>query len=226
VQNTGEFRPDVTRNFNVENGTGTYYPRAMTAHLLPHQLQTDRPALAVLGEMQLVRGRVHELCGPARHMLAMLVAGAAQGEVFWIAPAWEGDALHPDGMAWLAGPERFTFVTPRRPADLLWTLEEVLRSGAVPLAVAELPTPPGMTAVRRLHLAAETGAAEGMGTPLGLILTPGEGGARGVETRWHMAQAHAPGTPGWRLSRRRARTLPPQDWHLAGRPRAWRLTPA
>jgi len=197
----------------------------MTAHLLTRQAQTTRPALAVLEEMVLPLARLHELCGPARHMLAMLVAGATQGDIFWIAPAWAGDALNPDGMVALADPGRFTFLAPRRGEDILWTLEEVLRSGAVPLAVAELPAPPGMTAVRRLHLAAETGAAQGMGQPLGLILTPGAGGAPGIETRWHMAQAHAPGAPGWTLSRRRARTRPPKDWHLTGRPGRWRLVP-
>lgn len=199
----------------------------MTAHLLPRLSHTDtRPALAVLQEMVLPLARLHELCGPARHMLAMLVAGATRGEVFWIAPARAGDALNPEGMAALAEPGWFTFLAPRHDADLLWTLEEVLKSGAVPLAVADLPAPPGMTAVRRLHLAAETGAAAGMGAPLGLILTPGAGGAPGIETRWHMGPAHAPGTPGWRLSRRRARTLPPRDWHLTGRPGKWRLSPA
>lgn len=150
------------------------------------------PALDVLGAMALRLARLHEFCGPARHMLAMLAAGATQGPVFWIAPAWATDALNPDGMAALAGPGRFVFLSPRREEDLLWTLEEVLRSGAVPLAVADLPRPPGMTAVRRLHLAAETGAKAGMGAPLGLILTPGEGGAPAVETRWHMAPAHRP----------------------------------
>lgn len=197
----------------------------MTAHLLTRHAHRDRarPALTVLGDLALPRARAHELCGPARHMLAMLVAGAAQGPVFWIAPAWAADRLNPDGMAPLAQPARFTFIAARRPEDILWTLEEVLRSGLVPLAVAELPDLPGMTAVRRLHLAAETGAKEGHEAPLGLLLTPGEGGAPGIETRWHMAQAHTPGAPGWRLCRRRARTLPPQSWHLTGRPGRWAL---
>ena len=206
----------------------------MTAHSLADCLapaHPRRPMLDVLGEMTLARARVHEFCGPARQMLALMVAGAMRGEVFWIAPRWQRDALNPDGMAAFAEPGRFTFLAPRRGEDILWALEEVLRSGAVELAVAELPGPPGMTAVRRLHLAAETGAAEtgaaeGTGAPLGLILTPGDGGAPGIETRWQMTQAHRPDAPAWLLSRRRARTLPPKAWHLTGQPRRWRLAPA
>lgn len=199
----------------------------MTAQLLTRHTPRERarPALEVLDGMALPLGRAHELCGPARHMLAMLVAGATQGPVFWIAPAWTAEAPNPDGMAAFAAPGRFTFIAARRAEDILWTLEEALRSGAVPLAVAELPEPPGMTAVRRLHLAAETGTKETGEAPLGLLLTPGAGGAPGIETRWHMAQAHAPGAAGWHLARRRARTLPPQDWRLTGRPGRWRLAP-
>ena len=186
----------------------------MDASLLTRHSHTTRPGLSVLEGMSLAPARLHEICGPARHRLALLVAAATTGPVFWITPDWQGDRLNPDGMAPLVGPERFTFVSPRRAPDLLWTLEEVLRAGAVPLAVAEVPDLPGLTAVRRLHLAAETGAAETGRAPLGLILTPGEGGAPGVESRWHMAPAHAPGQPGWRLERRRARTLPPAAWRM------------
>lgn len=201
----------------------------MDAQLLTRRAHTPRPALTLWREVALPLARAHEICGPARAFMATLVAGALEGPVFWIAPAWEPDALNPEGMVGLAEPERFHFVSARRAEDVLWALEEVLRSGAVPLAVAELPGLPGMTAVRRLHLAAETGAAEGACAPLGLLLTPGHGGAPGIETRWHMAQAHEPGQPGWRLTRARARTAPPKTWALTGRPGAWRLaaeTPA
>jgi len=154
----------------------------------------------------------------------MTVAAATRGPVFWIAPAWQGDRLNPDGMRPFVQPGRFTFVHPNQPLDLLWTLEEVLRSGAVPLAVAELPEPPGLTPVRRLHLAAENGAKTGTCTPIGLILTPGDGGAPGIETRWHMAPGHAPDQRAWTLSRRRARSAPHATWTLTGRPGCWHVT--
>ena len=48
--------------------------------------------------------------------------------------------------------------------------------------------------------------------PLGLLLTPGDGGAQGVETRWHMAASHQGEARRWTLTRRRARALPPVSW--------------
>jgi protein ImuA len=182
------------------------------------------PALPVAGPLALAPGRLHEGCGPARHTWAMLVAGALSGPVLWLAPAWATDRPEPCGLAPLTGPERLIFVTPAHRNDLLWCMEEALRSGAVPLVVADLPEPPGLTPVRRLHLAAAEGGSRAPRPPLGLILIPGEGGAPGVESRWHMAPAHLPEADRWHLSRHRHRSAPPAEWHLSGRPGAWAIT--
>jgi protein ImuA len=102
-------------------------------------------------------------------------------------------------------------------------MEETLRAGVAPLVLAELTAPPGLTPIRRLHLAAEAGAAaagrDGQAAPLGLVLLPGQGGAPGVESRWHMAPAPSRSLlwsdeAGWTLTRLRARLLPPARWQL------------
>lgn len=172
------------------------------------------PALPFLGTLRLARARVHEICGPARRTLALMVARETAGPVIWIQAGWLPERLFPDGISGHIAPARLIFITARRVEDLLWSMEEALRPGAVALVVADLPVPPGLTAVRRLHLAAETGAAEGRVPPLGLILTPGEGGAPGVESRWHLTPRHGATQSRWRLERLRARTDPPKIWHL------------
>jgi protein ImuA len=184
----------------------------MTTRLLPRQIdETARgPALRLWGDVRLATGRAHEACGGARRSFAMLVAGAMTGSVLWIQPGWVPGRLNGAGMVGFADPGRFLFVYPRRPEDVLWTMEEALRSGAVPLVVADLVEAPGLTPVRRLHLAAEAGGRR----PLGLLLTPGDGGAQGIESRWRLEADHGPG-PGWRLSRLRARAEPPQTWRLS-----------
>lgn len=183
----------------------------MPTHLLSRRPARDVPGLCLHPQITLPLARVHEACGPARRSFALWLAGRMQGPVLWISPAWESDQLNPDGMMPFADPARFLFVRPGRADDLLWCMEEALRSGAVPLVIGDLPEAPGLTPVRRMHLAAEQGGAMGR-APLGLLLTPGEGGAQGIETRWHMAPAHQGTTRRWTLTRRRARALPPVSW--------------
>ncbi len=179
------------------------------SHRKPH------PNLSVVGPLEMAGGRAHELCGPARRRLALWVARATQGPVLWIRPAWHPDRLHMSGVLDEISPGRLIAVDAGRAEDVLWSTEEALRSGAVPLVVVDLPEPPGLTSVRRLHLAAEAGAEVADTAPLALLLTPGDGGAAGVESRWALTPSHGTEQTEWRLERRRARSAPPKSWSVA-----------
>lgn len=193
----------------------------MDLHLLTRQSHhSARPSLPLLGQFRLAGARAHEICGAARRRLALWLAAEAQGPVIWIRPAWHPDRLHMAGIRDEIDPGRLLMIAPERPEDLLWTMEEVLRAGVVAVAICDLPAPPGLTAIRRLHLAAEAGA-QGRAL-LGLVLTPGAGGAPGVESRWRLEPDHAPEGLAWRLERLRARDAAPGAWRVtrphAGRP--------
>ena len=187
----------------------------MPTRLLARPALLARPTQPLPGGLALVRGRVHEFCGPARRTLAAMVLGESTGAVIWISPGWQAERLFPDGLRDFAEPGRLILASVRHPEDLLWAMEEALRSGAAPLVVADLPNPPGLTPVRRLHLATEAGAEAARHAarlpPLGLLLTPGTGGAQGVESRWSLACTPA---GGWHLTRLRARLEPPAAWRL------------
>lgn len=192
----------------------------MTAHLTAQALAArSRPAgspvIPFADGLGLVPGRVHELTGPARRSHALALAANLTGPVIWIAPDWSRSALHPCGYRVWVDPGRLVHVAPRRPEDVLWCMEEALRSGAAPLVVADMTAPPALTPVRRLHLAAETGAGAAEAPPLGLLLTP-EGAAPGIETRWSLSPTHEADRDVWRLERLRARTAPQAAWTMTG----------
>jgi protein ImuA len=171
----------------------------------------------------LARARLHEFCGPARTVLGAMVMGETTGPVLWISPGWLAERIYPGGLREFADPARLILARARRPEDLLWSMEEALRSGAVPLVLCDLAALPGLTPVRRLHLAAEAGAEaaahRGRLPPLGVVLTPGEGGAAGVESRWRLAAAPSGSSllenrQAWRLDLLRARMSPPAGWQM------------
>jgi len=177
------------------------------------QTRERRAFQPFVADLALRRARAHEFVGAARRTLAMMLAARMQGPVFWIVPAWTAERLHAEGMWRFADPTRFIFLTPHRAEDVFWTMEEALRSGMVPLVVADIPGPPGLTQVRRLHLAAETGQAETAHAPLGVLLTADARGAPGIESRWRLDPDHDPeGAVGWALTRLRSRTDPPKTW--------------
>ncbi|MDU8942137.1 hypothetical protein RXV90_01960 [Rhodophyticola sp. MJ-SS7] len=186
-----------------------------------------------LGDLELQTGRVHEACGPARHTLALILAQLTAGPVLWIRPLKARYTLNGVAIAEWIDPGRLVFLMGKRPEDMFWAMEEALRDGHVPLVVADLSETPELTPVRRLHLAAEAGAgAMGESPPLGLLLTPGQEGTPGIETRWYFSSAHGPETKQantsaprgatWRLERLRARTLPPAAWEVSLRAPATR----
>ncbi|MGA0713868.1 MAG: hypothetical protein ACO3OO_01190 [Gemmobacter sp.] len=150
------------------------------------------PAIGLGPEAGITIGRVHEICGPARRMLAVLIAGRAGGPAIWIGPQHRPEALHPHGCAALIGPERLLRVICRTRTDALWAAEEALRAGVSGCIAVDLDDPPALTPVRRLQLAAEAGGT-------------------GVESRGHAAPDPA---GGWQLRRLRARMAPPIALHL------------
>lgn len=189
------------------------------------------PPLSPFPQMPLARGRVHELTGTARHSLAALTAGVAQkdGPVFWLRPDWCPETLCPQGLAPLLwNPSALIMVRCTQPIDILWGMEEILRSGCAALVIGEVAEPlPDLRQTRRLHLAAADGATRaqlsksGTPPPTGLILANHTAQSRiaGVESRWalhHCAPAHhtRKALQTWRLDRLLMRGLPPKDWQV------------
>jgi protein ImuA len=181
-----------------------------TRHALVASELTLAPGVA------LARARAHEAVGPARAVFALLAAARLAGPLLWIEPLWSPERPLGDGLRALLDPARLVLARTRKPAESFWAAEEALRSGEATLVVVALAAPPPLTAVRRLHLAAESGALHAPEAPIAILLTPGQGGAPGIETRWHLAPAPGwarNGTPCWRLARTRARMAPEASWH-------------
>ncbi|MFN7003411.1 MAG: hypothetical protein ACK4NW_08265 [Roseinatronobacter sp.] len=189
------------------------------------------PPVTDLGTvLTLQQGRAHEFCGAARRVLAVwtLAQSAPDQMHLWIRMRWGRDRLFPQGLGdWLC-PSRLITLDAARDAEMLACAEEALRSGAVASVTLEMAAPPALTPLRRLHLAAESGLARRQTRSrsaglLALVLTPGDGGTPGVESRWQLVPCPAPNPPRinpvqprWRLRRLRARMAPPAAWHVDG----------
>ncbi len=127
------------------------------------------------------RGRTHEVFGPGAVGFAFALGGHLGGPVLWIVEDGQGDGINPAGFSRYLDPARLLLARAGDPLEVLAVTEEALRSGAVKLVVLEVSKPLGLTAGRRLQLAAEAGRSTG------LCLVPEGMGSNAAQTRWHCA---------------------------------------
>ncbi len=135
---------------------------------------------AAMPHLELLKAaRVHEATGTARRTFALALANRLEGPVLWIHERSRMDILYPPGIASLMDPARLLLLQPTGTLSMLQTMEEALRSGVVPLVVAELREAPGLTESRRLQLAAGTGEGRGL-----CLIPEGKLRSNAAETRW------------------------------------------
>ena len=176
----------------------------------------------VLPDGGLARGALHEIMGEGADRAAaigfvirLLLGLAARGPVLWCLadPDLYGPGLARLGLA----PDRLILARTRKDTDLLWAMEEGLKTPGLAAVLGE-PYKLDLTASRRLQLAAESAGG------LGLVLRQPDGGnATAAVTRWRVASApSAAPVPGvetprdfglmrgrWRVSLERCRGATP-----------------
>ena len=104
-------------------------------------------------------------------------------------------------------PDRLILALAARRTDVLWTMEESLRSGAVAVVMGE-GVAADLTASRRLQLAAEAGTAAA-------LLLSADTHASVALTRWRIdasPSADGPYRPRWRVRLERCRGGAPGEW--------------
>ena len=219
----------IEQDHKVSNGNAASLPRTLDIPGIEPALQP--PALAPATFQEVVPASAKDRPAAAAFALALirqLLQGAKERAalpLLWCQTAVEAKdfgRLYPPGLVpWGLAPGRLLLVEAPRGKDILWAMEEGLRSTALAAVVGELGAgglgTASLTATRRLALAAQQS-----GCPC-LLLRNGDAGASAARTRWHIAGApsrpgpldpRAPGGPSWRAELVRC----PQ-----GRPAAWTL---
>ncbi len=142
---------------------------------------------AALPEGGLSRGAVHEAMGNAATGFTAMVAGRLEGPVLWCVDATDRAALYGPGLAAFGlHPARVIVVRCQGRTDLLWGMEEGLRTPALAAVIGEPSGAVNLTASRRLQLAAEAGGT------LGVVLNvdgAGRFAANALESRWRIEAA-------------------------------------
>ncbi|MDD9917736.1 MAG: damage-inducible mutagenesis protein [Rhodospirillaceae bacterium] len=164
------------------------------------------PALdATLPEGGLALGAVHEATGPVAAGLVAMVAAQLEGPLLWCVDTDARALLYGPGLDTLGlHPARIVIARCRGQTDLLWAMEEGLRTSALAAVVGEPPGIVDLTASRRLQLAAEAGDT------LGIVLNSEKGvrfAASALESRWRIDSAPAGdiARPRWKVVLERCR---------------------
>ena len=176
-----------------------------------HEIRSDADTNGACAAAATAARRTFALLLGVRRMMSLERAGP----ILWALPIV---AMHETGTPYSHGlralgldANRLIIVTPRKAQDVLWVLEEALRSGCLSMVLGEVAAV-GTTASRRLSLAAAEAHC-----PCLLVSSPGHAPAVAVATRWRVApqlggddpfDAAAPGARRFSVRLERCRSQP------------------
>ncbi|MEP3345791.1 MAG: hypothetical protein ABJN34_13285 [Litoreibacter sp.] len=153
--------------------------------------------------------RVHEVCGAGAFSFAAIAAGESKGDVLWIRQAWRAEVLNPVGLSPYLDPSKLLIAQVKDQAEGLAAMEEALRDGSLSLVVIELSEVLGLTAGRRLQLAAKAGKTTGL-----CCIADGLG-SNAAETRWQCSpvlDVDCSSLQRWELVKNKSGAL--KAWHV------------
>lgn len=166
----------------------------------------------------LARNGLHEINGDHAsfgfHAGLLRRAAGPEGHILWCRHA---KVEHETGLPYGPGlarfglrPEQFLFVRTHDPIDVLWAMEEGLRTSGLAAVVGD-GTLPDFTATRRLQL-----AAEAMNTPALILPPPRKASSASVAlTRWDVTAGMGGGRKNimrWQVNLMRCRGGSPKNW--------------
>lgn len=164
----------------------------------PYSPEQSHGVVSLADTVLLARGRVHEVTGNSADMFAVLVASKLDGPVIWIGLESDVGSLAPTALQHYLDPARIILTEGITRLEILWAMEQVLRTSSVACVVAELSSGPNLRESRRLQVAAEEGGC------LGLVLIDGRVNTSAAETRWQcLACRHRDNTWFWKLIKNR-----------------------
>lgn len=153
--------------------------------------------------------RYHEVTGAGAYSFASICCGATAGMAIWFVEGWMHESVNPLGLQAHCDPHQVLIGKCNNVADVLAASEEALRSGVMPLVIAELTQPLSLTAGRRLQLAAEAGGSTGL-----MIVREGMG-SNATQTRWQISpiyHANDSTRMRWSLIKNKSGTC--MDWEV------------
>lgn len=134
--------------------------------------------LTLAGEIQLARGRVHEVLGAGADMFAVLAAAQAKSPIIWTGRVGDVETLAPTCLQDFIDPTRVIVASCITRSEVLWATEQALRLPGAACVIAELDDGPDLKTSRRLQIAAEEGGA------LGILLISARAQTSAAQTRW------------------------------------------
>lgn len=186
--------------------------------ILPQPLNAARHIrryVRITDDIQLAKGRIHEVQGISADGFVASVIAATSGAAVWIGRQRDVYSLSPHALRTFFDPARLILTECLSRKEILWAAEQSLRTKGFECVIIQLGAGPNLQESRRLQLAAEEGQA------IGLVIIEKGASSSAAQTRWHCSpfknDVLAANDHTWRWECTKNKSGPCKTWNVRWR---------